>query len=95
MCCKIIIICENIRSDQALFIPGSELRFFVYILAYTIHFFFQKYILFTKAHGKTDLFTIGISTCTKYLGYKVLLCRQLGAVEVQDLYCVFQSKHRQ
>jgi len=55
MCSNSTIICEHIKSDQALFILGSQYKeLFVYHL-FMLFIFLQKYIIFTKAHVKTHI----------------------------------------
>lgn len=95
MCCKSAIICEHIKSDQALFILVSEYKeLFVYTPFHAVHSFPEIHSFHKSTCQNTHIHNKCMHTCLKKLGYKTLCGREFGAMEQGDMNWVFRSKPR-
>lgn len=66
MCCKSTIICEHIKSDQALFILGSEYKeLFVYIPFHSVHSFPEIHPFQKSTCQNTHIHNNCMHTCIK------------------------------
>lgn len=91
MCLKSTIICERIKSDQVLFILGSER--FVYIPFHAVHSF-PEIQLFHKSTCQNTHSQQVYAHVLKSWAIKTLCVREFGTLEQQDMNRKFESKPR-